>query len=108
MLPYLGANVTTSHALARQPRIVESSVPMLTGAQIRAARALLRWSANELASRSSVSYAAIQRAEAVDAVPNMQTKNLAAIQLALEAAGCQFFEGHYSGDGGPGVRLRSL
>lgn len=80
--------------------------PMLTGSQIRAARALLKWSGRELADRSGVSYPALQRAEAVDEMPNMQTKNLAAIKSALEAGGVIFLDGPYSGDAGPGVRLR--
>jgi transcriptional regulator with XRE-family HTH domain len=80
--------------------------PMLTGSQIRAARALLKWSGRELSERSGVSYPALQRAESVDDMPNMQTKNLAAIKAALEAGGCVFIEGPYSGNGGPGVRLR--
>lgn len=79
---------------------------MLTGSQIRMARALLKWSAQELADRVGMSYAAIQRAEKVDDLPNMQVKNLAAIKGTLEKAGCQFLDGPYSGDGGPGVRLR--
>lgn len=79
---------------------------MLTGSQIRAARALLKWSGKELAERSGVSYPALQRAEAVDEMPNMHSRNLAAIKSALEAAGVQFLDGPYSGDGGPGVRLR--
>ncbi|MDI6026723.1 helix-turn-helix transcriptional regulator [Corticibacterium sp. UT-5YL-CI-8] len=80
--------------------------PMLTGSQIRAARALLKWSGRDLAERSGVSYPALQRAEAVDDMPNMQTRNLAAIKTALESGGALFIDGPYSGDGGPGVRLR--
>ncbi|TGU44832.1 XRE family transcriptional regulator [Mesorhizobium sp. M2D.F.Ca.ET.145.01.1.1] len=79
---------------------------MLTGSQIRAARALLKWSGQDLADRCGVSYPAIQRAERVDDMPNMQAKNLLAIKLALEAGGCQFLDGPYTGAGGPGVRLR--
>ena len=79
---------------------------ILTGSQIRAARALLKWSGKELSERSGVSYPALQRAEVVDEMPNMQTKNLLAIKSALEAGGCVFFDGSYSGGGGPGVRLR--
>lgn len=91
--------------LAKWPSPVNLA-PVLTGSQIRAARALLKWSAHELAERTGVSYAAIQRAERVDDMPNMQTKNLAAIKSSLESAGVQFLDGPYSGDGGPGVRLR--
>ena len=78
---------------------------MLTGSQVRAARAILRWTGHELAAASGVSYGAIQRAETVDGMPNMQTKNLAAIKSTLEAAGLQFIDGPYSDDGGPSVRL---
>jgi len=87
-------------------RLSMEIAPMLDASQIRAARALIKWSATDLAERSGVSYAAIQRAESATGMPNMQTKNLAAIKAALEAAGVQFLDGPYSGDGGPGVRLR--
>lgn len=80
--------------------------PMLTGSQIRAARAILKWSAQSLANKSGISYAAIQRAERVDDMPNMHARNLAAIKASLEAGGVEFLDGSYSGSGGPGVRLR--
>lgn len=96
----------TAHALVAQTAAV-SVAAMLTGAQIRAARALLRWSGRELAERCGVSYPAIQRAEAVDGLPNMQSRNLMAIRRALELGGAVFMEsGHPSANGGPGVRLR--
>jgi transcriptional regulator with XRE-family HTH domain len=95
--------VTKNLALASHP--VELA-PMLTGSQIRAARALLRWSGQTLSEKSGVSYPAIQRAESTDDLPNMQVRNLAAIKGALEAAGVEFFDGSYSGLGGPGVRLK--
>lgn len=80
---------------------------MLTGAQIRAARALLGWSAHELAGRAGVSYATVQRAEAAEGVPRMKTQSMAAIQATLEAAGVAFIgPGTESRDGGEGVRLR--
>lgn len=93
------------NSLARAVPAVDFAA-MLTGAQIRAARALLKWSGRDLADRCGVSYPALQRAEAVDDMPNMQTRNLAAIKAALEAGGVVFMDGPYSGDGGPGVRLR--
>lgn len=80
---------------------------VLTGSQIRAARALLRWSAAELSERCGVSYAAIQRAERADGMPNMQTKNLAAIKAALEEGGIILLADGDTRDGGPGVRLKS-
>lgn len=93
------------NALAQKPFPVEIA-SVLTGSQIRAARALLKWSGHDLAERSGVSYPAIQRAERVDDMPNMQAKNLLAIKSALESGGCVFMDGPYQGNGGPGVRLR--
>jgi hypothetical protein len=70
-----------------------ASLPLaITGAQIRAARALLKWSGRDLADRCGVSYPAIQRAESVDDTPNMQVKNLMAIKAALEAGGVVFMD----------------
>ena len=65
---------------------------MISGGQIRAARAFLRWSGRELSERSGVSYPALQRAEAVDTLPNMRTRNLAAIKAALESGGIEFLD----------------
>ena len=77
---------------------------MLTGSQIRAARAFLRWSAQELADRSGVGLRTLVRAEAVDGVPRTTVNTLDAIQLTLERAGIQFIDANTAG--GPGVRLR--
>jgi hypothetical protein len=71
---------------------------------MRAARALLRWSAADLSERSSVGTATIQRMEVMDGVPAGNVKTLVAIQRALEDAGIEFIG---SPDDGPGVRLRS-
>lgn len=80
---------------------------MLTSHQIRAARALLRWTAAELAAKSGVSYHAIQRAENADGIPNMHTRNLMAVKSALEAAGITFLDG-VNDPAGQGVRLRPI
>ncbi len=71
---------------------------------MRAARALLRWSAADLSERSSVGTATIQRMEVMDGVPAGNVKTLVAIQQALEGAGIEFIG---SPDDSPGVRLRS-
>jgi hypothetical protein len=75
----------------------------LTSAQIRAARALIRWSAEELALHSSVSVATIRRAELRDEETAMTVANDLAIRRALEAAGVEFIN---ENGGGAGVRLR--
>jgi transcriptional regulator with XRE-family HTH domain len=70
---------------------------------MRAARALLRWSASDLARESGVSLSTIHRAEAVDGETAMTFANAAAIRRALENAGVEMIE---EGAAGPGARLR--
>jgi len=80
---------------------------MITGTQIRGARALLGWSAQDLADRAGVSHPTIQRAESHEGVPNTTAPRLFAIQNALQQAGVVFIgAGEPSANGGPGVRLR--
>jgi hypothetical protein len=75
----------------------------LTSAQIRAARALLRWSAEDLARESTLGVTTIRRAELTEAQTSMTTANDLAVRRALEAAGVEFIDDN---GGGPGVRLR--
>jgi transcriptional regulator with XRE-family HTH domain len=75
----------------------------ILGAQIRAARALLRWAAADLVRESGVSLATIQRAEAVDGKTAMTLANASAVRRAFEAAGIEFLE---ENGAGPGARLR--
>jgi hypothetical protein len=75
----------------------------LTSAQIRAARAVLRWTADDLAAASALSVATIRRAELTDEETMMTTANDLAVRRALEAAGVEFID---ENGGGPGVRLR--
>lgn len=74
---------------------------MLTGGQIRAARAFLRWSSQRLSKECGVSWGTVQNAEKVDGMPNMQSKNLLAIKTALERAGVEF-----TNSDEPGVKMR--
>ena len=76
---------------------------MITGAQIRAARGLLRWSAEVLAEQSKLGIATIRRAEASDGPPSLTEANAAAVQATLEGAGVIFIA---ENGNGPGVRLR--
>ena len=82
------------------------STQMITGSQLRAGRAVLGWSAQQLAERAGVSYATVQRAEAVDGIPTMRTPNLYALQRALEDGGVIFLAAGELRPGGAGVRLR--
>ena len=63
---------------------------MVSSSQIKAARAMLGWSAIELAGRSGVGSASIKRYEVQAGVPVANTRNLMAIRNALEEAGIQF------------------
>ena len=84
-------------------KYVNMSLPPLTSAQIRAARSLIRWSAEDLAVRSSLSVATIRRAELTDGETSMTAANDLAVRRALEAAGVEFID---ENGGGPGVRLK--
>ena len=78
---------------------------MITAEQIRGGRALLRWSARQLADDSGVSWATVQRMEAADGVPPGRSMSLEQVQRTLERAGIVFIDAE-EGVGGPGVRLR--
>jgi hypothetical protein len=80
----------------------EKSEP-LTSPQIRAARGLLRWSAEDLAREASLGLATIRRAEGAENKTSMTAANDLAVRRALEAAGVEFID---QNGGGPGVRLR--
>jgi hypothetical protein len=75
----------------------------LSSHQIRAARALLRWSAEDLSRQSSVSLRTIRRAELAELDTVMTTANNLAVRRALESAGVEFID---ENGGGAGVRLR--
>lgn len=70
---------------------------------MRAARAMLRWSALDLARISKVGVATIRRVEVIDGEIPVTVANEAAIRQALEAAGIEFID---EGGKGEGVRFR--
>jgi transcriptional regulator with XRE-family HTH domain len=84
--------------------VSQYSSKALTSAQIRAARALLRWTAENLARQSAVSLRTIQRAELAECDTSLTTANDLAVRRALETAGVEFIDERE--DAGPGVRLR--
>ena len=75
----------------------------LSSPQIRAARALIRWSAEDLAKETALSVTTIRRAELAESETSLTSANDRAIRQALEAAGVAFID---ENGGGPGVRLR--
>jgi hypothetical protein len=84
-------------------KFVKMKMLPLSSAQIRAARALLRWSAAVLARESSLGANTVRRAEVADEGTSLTAANDLAIRRALEAAGVEFIN---ENGGGPGVRLR--
>lgn len=76
---------------------------MITGAQIRAARALLGWTVFELAKKAKVGLTTVRRTEQVNGLTNAPPNDAIAIRTALEKGGVEFIE---RDGGGPGVRLR--
>ena len=75
----------------------------LTSSQIRAARGLVRWSAEDLAREAALGLATVRRAEGAESTTSMTVANDLAVRRALEAAGVEFID---ENGGGPGVRLR--
>lgn len=63
---------------------------VLTGPQIRAARALLAWNMVRLAEEAGIGIATAQRAEASPGIPAIQMHTLTIIQATLERAGVRF------------------
>jgi transcriptional regulator with XRE-family HTH domain len=75
--------------------------PVIHPAQVRAARALLDWSREQLSAECGVTVRTLDRFEAGSVAP--QRRTVEAIRSALEAAGVIFID---QNGAGPGVRLR--
>ena len=73
----------------------------ISGAQIRAARALIDWSRPDLSGRCNVHVRTIARFEQGEKVPSPET--LSRMRQALELAGIEFVA---ENGGGEGVRLK--
>lgn len=79
-------------------------IPVITPAQIRAARALLGWRQTDLAKASGVSEIALKNVERGASDP--RTSTIDAIKRAFDAGGVIFLDTGDVRDGGPGVRLK--
>jgi transcriptional regulator with XRE-family HTH domain len=76
---------------------------MITGAQVRAGKALLDWSGTDLAERAGVAISTIRRVEACDGLlQSASVKVLQALKNALETGGIEFIG---TPEDRPGVRL---
>jgi len=81
---------------------------MITGAQLRAARALAGVNQRKLAELSGLSLPTIQRMEASDGMIRGNVDSLMKLIVALNAAGIDLIgEGDVSHGGGRGVRLKT-
>ncbi|TQX88457.1 MULTISPECIES: helix-turn-helix transcriptional regulator [unclassified Rhizobium] len=74
---------------------------MIQAEQIRAARALLGWSQQDLVEKSGLSFTTIKRMESIGP-GRSAAENVAAVQKALESAGVTFIP---ENGGGAGVRM---
>jgi transcriptional regulator with XRE-family HTH domain len=63
---------------------------IFTGAQVRMARAFLKWSVAELAEKSGVGVSTIQRIEGEEGFPTARGGNIDAVYKTLVAAGVTF------------------
>jgi predicted transcriptional regulator len=78
--------------------------PVITGPQIRAARALVGFTQKVLAKKSGVSEISIKNIER--GVTDARGSTLEAIKVALEKAGVLFLDAGDIRDGGRGIRMR--
>jgi transcriptional regulator with XRE-family HTH domain len=83
--------------------MIIKSIPKVSIRQIKAARALLAWSQEELAAAANVSIPTIKRLEANDGPLGGRSETGDKIREALRTAGVEFID---ENGGGPGVRLR--
>jgi DNA-binding XRE family transcriptional regulator len=81
----------------------EKSIRKVSIRQIKAARALLAWSQDDMAAAAGVSIPTVKRLEAEDGPLGGRSNTASKIRLALDEAGIEFID---ENGGGPGVRLR--
>lgn len=74
---------------------------MITGRQLKAARALVGWEQTDLARKAGVAISTVRRMESFQGEIGARTSTLSLVTKALERAGIEFLD-----DGKPGVRMR--
>ena len=81
---------------------------MITGPQIKAARALLGLDQRQLAELADLSLPTVQRMESAEGTVRCNVDSMMRVIEALQAAGIELIgEGAESSGGGRGVRLRN-
>jgi len=76
---------------------------LISSAQIRAARALIGWSREELSKNSGIGISALMRLESSEGVPGGNIRTFEAVQKAFEKQGIEFIG---TPDSGAGVRFK--
>jgi transcriptional regulator with XRE-family HTH domain len=76
---------------------------LITSAQIRAARAMLDWSREQLSTQAGVGISALMRLESSEGVPSGNIKTFESVQKAIEKAGVEFIG---TPENGAGVRWK--
>lgn len=76
---------------------------MLTGTQIRMARVALHWKIDDLAEKTGVPWARLQKVERGNGVPDVPPETMAALRRVFEDAGIVFIP--ESESAGPGVAV---
>ena len=74
---------------------------MITGRQLKAARALVGWEQTDLARKAGVAISTVRRMESFQGEIGARTSTLSVVTKALERAGIEYLDG-----GKPGVRLK--
>ena len=80
----------------------QGTAAVISGAQVRAARAMVGWTALALAKKAVVPIFTLEWIEGDGKITSSDRKALAAIQETLEDGGIEFLSGN-----APGVRLHS-
>ena len=74
---------------------------LISGRHVRAARALIGWTQEELSRKAKIGLGTVKRMEGFDGPVGARTDTLRKIMAVLEKAGVEFLN-----DDQPGVRLR--
>jgi predicted transcriptional regulator len=74
---------------------------LISGRQLKAARAMVGWEQTDLAAKSGVAISTVRRMESFDGEVGARTSTLSLVKRALEKAGVEFLN-----DDSPGVRLK--
>ena len=78
-------------------------IKLISGGQIRAARALLNWSGADLADKVGLSRNTIAKIEQNDSIPSIRLQTMLDLKRVFEDADIEFIG---TPDNGPGVRLK--